>query len=47
MIVVDGISPANRGTWSRLNRLHTATVDLPTHTKRVDDSDRRPDRPTL
>lgn len=46
-MIVDGITDRNRSTWSKLARLHTATIDLPMHTKRVDDSDRRPDRPTL
>ncbi|ROP65669.1 hypothetical protein EDF24_3462 [Curtobacterium sp. PhB130] len=43
---IDGISTAHRGTWSKLNRLHTATIVLPMHTKHIDDADRRPDRPT-
>jgi hypothetical protein len=46
-MIVDGITAAHRSTWSKLARLHTATIDLPMHTTRVDDTDRRPDRPTL
>lgn len=34
-MVIDGISDAHRGTWSRLTRLHTASVTLPTQTTRV------------
>ncbi|WP_156794882.1 hypothetical protein [Curtobacterium sp. BH-2-1-1] len=34
-MIIDGISDAHRGTWSRLTRLHTASVSLPTHTTRV------------
>ncbi|MDM7888482.1 MULTISPECIES: hypothetical protein [Curtobacterium] len=34
-MIIDGISDANRGTWSRLTRLHTASVTLPMHTSRV------------
>jgi hypothetical protein len=41
MIVLDGISDANRGTWNRLTRLHTATLGLPMRTTRVDDPERR------
>jgi hypothetical protein len=29
-MIIDGISDAHRGTWSRLTRLHTASVTLPT-----------------
>uniref|UniRef100_A0A942T1Z5 Uncharacterized protein n=1 Tax=Neobacillus citreus TaxID=2833578 RepID=A0A942T1Z5_9BACI len=43
-MVIDGISETHRGTWSRLTRLHTASVTLPMHTTRVDDPDRRGDR---
>ncbi|WP_141693463.1 hypothetical protein [Curtobacterium sp. UCD-KPL2560] len=42
-MIIDGISDANRGTWSRLTRLHTASVTLPMHTTRVVDPDRRED----
>jgi hypothetical protein len=41
MIVLDGITKDHRGTWSRLTRLHTATVGLPLQTSRVDDDDLR------
>jgi hypothetical protein len=41
MILVDGISQGNRQTWSRLTRLHTASVGLPMQTSRVVDEDRR------
>lgn len=34
-MIIDGISDAHRGTWSRLTRLHTASVSLPTQTTRV------------
>jgi hypothetical protein len=34
-MIIDGISDAHRATWSRLTRLHTASVSLPTHTTRV------------
>ncbi|MET3451284.1 hypothetical protein [Curtobacterium pusillum] len=34
-MIIDGISDAHRGTWSRLTRLHTASVTLPTQTTRV------------
>ncbi|MDM7891443.1 hypothetical protein [Curtobacterium caseinilyticum] len=34
-MIIDGISDANRGTRSRLTRLHTASVTLPMHTSRV------------
>lgn len=40
-MIIDGISDAHRGTWSRLTRLHTASVTLPTQTTRVDDPERR------
>ncbi|ROP64087.1 hypothetical protein [Curtobacterium sp. PhB115] len=42
-MIVDGISDAHRGTWSRLTRLHTASVGLPMHTTRVEDPDRQRD----
>jgi hypothetical protein len=35
----DGIAEAHRGTWSRLTRLHTASVTLPVRTTRVEESD--------
>jgi hypothetical protein len=48
MIVLDGITQGNRRTWSRLTRLHTATVGLPLQTSRVDDDDlRREDSSSL
>ncbi|MBY0177762.1 hypothetical protein [Curtobacterium herbarum] len=48
MIVLDGITQDNRRTWSRLTRLHTATVGLPLQTSRVDDDDlRREDTSSL
>ncbi|WP_186377267.1 hypothetical protein [Curtobacterium pusillum] len=34
-MIIDGISDAHRATWSRLTRLHTASVALPTQTTRV------------
>jgi hypothetical protein len=34
-MIIDGISDAHRGTWSRLTRLHTASITLPTQTTRV------------
>jgi len=40
-MIIDGISDAHRGTWSRLTRLHTASVTLPTQTTRVADPKRR------
>jgi hypothetical protein len=40
-MIIDGISDAHRGTWSRLTRLHTASVTLPMHTSRVAETDRR------
>ena len=40
-MIIDGISDAHRGTWSRLTRLHTASVTLPTHTTRVSEPKRR------
>jgi hypothetical protein len=40
-MIIDGISDAHRGTWSRLTRLHTASVSLPMQTTRVADPDRR------
>ncbi|WIE66241.1 MULTISPECIES: hypothetical protein [unclassified Curtobacterium] len=42
-MIVDGISDANRGTWSRLTRLHTASVGLPMHTTRVEATAPTPD----
>ena len=42
-MIIDGISDANRSTWSRLTRLHTASVTLPMHTSRVAEADRRSD----
>lgn len=42
-MIVDGISDAHRGTWSRLTRLHTASVGLPLQTSRIDDPDRSTD----
>ncbi|MFZ7087696.1 hypothetical protein [Curtobacterium sp. RRHDQ10] len=39
----DGIADAHRTTWSRLTRLHTASVTLPMRTTRVDESERRAD----
>jgi hypothetical protein len=42
-VIVDGITDAHRGTWSRLTRLHTASIGLPTHTTRVEDPDRQRD----
>ncbi|MBT2500935.1 hypothetical protein [Curtobacterium sp. ISL-83] len=36
-MIVDGISDVHRGTWSRLTRLHTASVALPMQTSRVED----------
>jgi hypothetical protein len=42
-MIIDGISDAHRGTWSRLTRLHTASVSLPMHTTRVAEQDRRED----
>ncbi|WP_420361851.1 hypothetical protein AABM26_08380 [Curtobacterium aetherium] len=48
MIILDGVTQGNRGTWSRLTRLHTATVGLPMQTSRVEDDDlRREDASTL
>ena len=48
VIVLDGITQDNRRTWSRLTRLHTATVGLPLQTSRVDDDDlRREDTSSL
>ncbi|GAA3339049.1 hypothetical protein GCM10017714_12920 [Curtobacterium pusillum] len=34
-MIIDGISDAHRGTWSRLTRLHTASITLPVQTTRV------------
>lgn len=42
-MIIDGISDAHRGTWSRLTRLHTASVSLPMETSRVADAERRAD----
>ncbi|MBF4616355.1 hypothetical protein [Curtobacterium sp. VKM Ac-1376] len=42
-MIVDGITDVHRGTWSRLTRLHTASIGLPTHTTRVDEPDRQQD----
>ncbi|WP_260855628.1 hypothetical protein [Curtobacterium sp. 9128] len=36
-MIIDGISEAHRGTWSKLARFHTATIVLPMHTTRVED----------
>ncbi|WP_181431054.1 hypothetical protein [Curtobacterium sp. MCBD17_021] len=48
MIVLDGVTQGNRRTWSRLTRLHTATVGLPLQTSRVeDDGVRREDASSL
>jgi hypothetical protein len=41
MIVLDGVTQGNRQTWSRLTRLHTATVGLPMQTSHIDDEDLR------
>jgi hypothetical protein len=38
---VDGVTDANRGTWSRLTRLHLASAGLPTRTSFVDVGDTR------
>jgi hypothetical protein len=45
-MIIDGISDAHRGTWSRLTRLHTASVSLPTHTTRVAETATRVEDPT-
>jgi hypothetical protein len=47
MIALDGVTQGNRRTWSRLTRLHTAAVNLPLQTSRVDDEDLRPSDATL
>ncbi len=36
-MIIDGISEAHRPTWSKLARLHSATIVLPMHTTRVED----------
>jgi hypothetical protein len=46
-MIVDGITDAHRGTWSRLTRLHTATVVLPMHTTLIDSADARPEVPAI
>ncbi|WP_186315185.1 hypothetical protein [Curtobacterium sp. BH-2-1-1] len=40
-MIIDGISDAHRGTWSRLTRLHTASVTLPMQTTRLAEPEHR------
>ncbi|WFR65873.1 hypothetical protein P9139_11985 [Curtobacterium flaccumfaciens] len=34
-MIIDGISDAHRGTWTRLTRLRSASITIPTQTTRV------------
>lgn len=38
---LDGVTEANRGTWSRLTRLHTASAGLPMRTSFIPETDGR------
>lgn len=36
---LDGLTEANRGTWSRLTRLHVASAGLPMRTSFIAETD--------